>query len=333
MKILFNVPGAWTHGLDSPERGESRWAQNLARLLGKTEGYSVFAASAGRPNWGNGRPAPGVTLISDRDAKKHGTFDFYFDSSWWEGKQPIAAARKYFHVHWSLEERLRDPNFPKDHYIIYPYYTSTPKFINEHNPNPDRTFFLPTPFCEQLSPPAFNKKEILWPTRGAGETYREVNARNLINALKEVRSDLEGLKINWMFADDLKKRKLVLPKDYRGDNFLSISPYFKIVEAVKRCKISIPVNTPACVPDCSVEGVPSLVWKREGWDFLCDIAEKHALLIPLNPSKEFLKGVVIKLLTDRAAYTNYALDLQHAFRYHTEPEVLKCFEHIVNSVG
>lgn len=80
MKILINCPGSFTHGLDSPERGEGRWAQNVARLLGKA-GHDVFACSGESLLQGEGRPAPGVTLIRESEAKDCGMFDMYFDSA------------------------------------------------------------------------------------------------------------------------------------------------------------------------------------------------------------------------------------------------------------
>lgn len=332
MKILICCPGSWTHGLDSPERGEGRWSQNLARLLGKSGQHTVVAASAGNPSNGNGRPCPGVKLVRQQEARQYGPFDFYFDSSWWEGKSPVAEAKHYFHVAWSLETRFRNPNFPKNHYIIYPYSTSQKKFIGDFNPNKDRTFFLPTPFCEKLAEPSFDNKELLWPARPGGTPYRDRNVRLTLKALEEIRSDFSGLKMNWMFKDDLLDKKFIKNDQYKGDSFVGLSPYFEIVKLIKKSKLSIPVNTPACVPDCSVEGVPSLIWQREGWDFLQEVAVQHGMLIEKDPSKERIKEVIVSLLTDREKYTSFAKGLQHCFRFHSEPEVLKCFDFIVGKV-
>src|SRR3990167_2956236 len=52
LKILINCPGGWSHGLDSPERGEGRWAQNLTRCLAKSKQYGISACSGGNLHGG-----------------------------------------------------------------------------------------------------------------------------------------------------------------------------------------------------------------------------------------------------------------------------------------
>lgn len=45
-----------------------------------------------------------------------------------------------------------------------------------------------------------------------------------------------------------------------------------------------------------------------------------------------IKEVITRLMTDAAVYTAYASDLQHGFKHHTEPETLRLFQHIVDTI-
>lgn len=330
MKILVCVPGSWKHGLDSPERGESRWAQNIARLLGKTGKYEVYAASLGDPNAGNGRPAPGVKLVHHNQVREYEPYDLYFGAAWGD---PIAVAKKYFHIHWGLEERLKDPSFPKDHYILYPHYDLKETFINPSNSNNDRTFFLPTTFGEKMEPPAFHKDGILWPTKDPVLVSPPEVAHNLIAALKEVRTDEIPLKTYWWFVDDLEAKGLINRDDYPGDEFIELSPYWKMLEVMDKCKLNAIVGNPSCIPDCAIKGIPSLIW--DNWHvmpFVHDIAKKHNLLLPLDTDKNKLKQLISRLLLDEDLYNNFAMDLQYTFRHHIDDEVLKCFDWILEKI-
>ena len=115
LRVLINCPGGWSHGLDSPERGEGRWAQNLTRCLARSGRYEVFACSGGDPTWGDGVVEPNATLLSEWAAEQLGPFDLYFDASWYNGKRPAAQAKCNFHVHFGYEPRLGVP-FPPGHY-------------------------------------------------------------------------------------------------------------------------------------------------------------------------------------------------------------------------
>ncbi len=330
MKILICVPGSWKHGLDSPERGESRWAQNIARLLGKTNKYEVYAASLGDPTVGEGRVAPGVRLIHHSQIKDHGTYDLYFGVGY---DQPLAVSKKYLYICWGLEDRVKYTRLPKNHYLLYPHYHLQSTFVNTANCNNDKTFFMPTPFCEVLSPPAFSKNGLLWPTKDPTLVSPKEDNQALIAALKEIREQLSELKMYWWFVADMEEKGLIKRDDYPQDEFIEISPYWRMVETIDKCKLNVILGNPNCIPDCAVKGVPSLIWDRNHvMPFVHDIARKHSLLIPPHSSKDLIRNVLLKLLTDERIYDDFTLDLQEVFRHHTEVEVLNNFNNILNKL-
>lgn len=328
MKILVCVAGSWKHGLDSPERGESRWAQNIARLLGKSGLYKVYAASPGDPNAGKGRPAPGVELIHHDEIRNHEPYDLYFGA---DQRPPLATAHKYFHIHWGFDGYLKDHNFPKNHYILYPHFDMEAQFVNDSNPNRDRTFFLPTPFCEELSPPAFNRNGLLWPTKDPTLVSPPEDSHTLLAALREVRQQIPELKAYWWFVQDMESKGLIDRSDYPGDEFIELSPYWKMLEVIDKCKLNVILGNPNCIPDCAVKGTPSLIWDSyHVMPFVHDVARKHNLLIPLRSSKEVVKETLVKLLTEEQLYNSFTNDLQYVFRHHVESEVQIIFQQILN---
>lgn len=326
MKILILIPGSWSHGLDSPERGESRWAQNLARLLGKSGKYKVYASGSGDPYSGSGRPAPGVTLLKQEDADRHGPYDFYFGST--VHSKPIAESRFYFHVHWSLEDAHRDESFPKNHFIVYPHYDMKDYFFSRKNPNSDRVLFMPTPFGECLDAPAFDKQGILWPTKDPILVSPPEVTRKTISVIRSTE-----LKIYWWFAEDLERYDLINRSECSDDEFIELSPYWKMLEIIDKCKLNAIVGNPSCIPDCAVKGVPSLIWESNHvMPFVHEVAKRHDLLLPLNSDLEDVREVTSRLLNDKDTYRRFVSDLQYTFRHHTEPEVLKCFEKLVDKI-
>lgn len=330
MKILVACAGTFSHGLDSPERGEGRWAQNVARMLGAA-GHQVFACSGGRPQNGEGRPAAGVKLLAEGQTKKHGPYDLYIDSCWWEGK-PVPQAKYYFRIHWALEQRLRKP-LPKNHFIIYPYYDSKPNFIHEVNPNNDRTFFLPTPFCDQFVPPQFNNKWLLWPSRATdvfGNPHFEANGRDTVAWAKQFIEQNPDHQAHWFFEDTFKKYKNIGVKKSSNHRFHGLLPYNKALEVFAKVKLNLAVNLPSCSIDCAAAGAATLVWELGSWDKFREIAVKHDLLIQKGSGADRIAQVADRLMKEEETFNSYVLDFQHTFRHHTTEESLKIFNEIVS---
>jgi len=340
MKILVCCPGSWRHGLDSPERGEGRWAQNLARLLGKL-GHDVYACSMGAPIWGEGIVAQNVRLIQEHEAKQFQPFDIYIDTAWWNEKVPSATAKKNFHVHWSLEQHLRTVNFPKDHYIIYPYYSSKEYFIGDFNPINDRTFFLPVPLCETFAEPSFDKKSLLCPTSGNSWDHAPYELFSIFSrVLKEILKENPGLSTDWLFSDALvppiSKRNLISELDNRAgkDRFHRTLPYHKVMSIISSCKLAVPLRIQGCLLDSTALGVPTIVWEECCWfPRIKQIAENNGVLIEKgNETCDRLKHIVSLLLTDKELYIKYVKELQGELGHHTEAGTAACFNHILEQI-
>jgi hypothetical protein len=162
MKILVLCPGSWTHGLNSPERGEGRWAQNYAKLLAQY-GHEVYAASGNNSKIDSEH---NVKLISESQARSYEPYDVYIDSCWWDRKVAIAKSKIYVRLHWSLEERVGKIKLPANEYLAYPYPDSTQYFIHDQNVNVEKTFCLPTAFGDEFGNSKFHNQNLFIPCRG-----------------------------------------------------------------------------------------------------------------------------------------------------------------------
>lgn len=329
MKVLVNCPGAWSHGLDSPERGEGRWAQNLVRCLAGSGRYDVYACSAGDPTWGRGRRVKGVKLLSEFDAPRYSPYDLYFDASWWEGKVPNVVAKHYFHVHWGFQQRLKQP-LPSGHYLVYVYRQSREDYEHPDNANRARTFYLPAPFYARLLPPQPGRRRLLYTRRG--EPDRSAMFEQLYAAVTALRTSMPSLAMTWISIPEAPVARHAQDRVLAGDGDRWGIPYCELQDEMLTSALNVSGNH-ASLADCAVLGVPSLAVSGLCWRFVEDIARRYGLLLAPDASSAQIYDVIYWLLTDAGGrYTQYTLDLQDAFSDHTELRVLELFDQLVASV-
>lgn len=331
MRIHVNCPGMWRSDLNSPERGESRWAQNLARMLGMA-GHEVYASSYGEPFW-VGRPVPNVTLINETmDMRILGWFDLHIDPSWWDGKIVPINAEKKVSVKWSLEDYMKKTILPDNHYIFYPYEARASIFMNDLNYNKDRTFFMPIPLCDKFEEPKFSNKGILWPSKGFDVESGFRGTADFV--LKEVLYPLLDADptffIIWMMYHELVKTDLDIRVRKGKDKRYPSCAYNIIIDLIRQCKIAVPVNHPGSILECGAYGVASLIWEEAG--FFPEVASYNGLLIERGATKERIKDVILQLLNNEQVYTKYVKDLQYELRHHETPTALSIFNDIMKKI-
>ncbi len=337
MKILMNCCGYFSHGLDTPVKGEGRWAMNMARFLSEA-GHEVYACTGGPPVLGQGRPSPAKLVYLD-EARSRAPYDMYFDCCWTKGKAPMAEARKYFHATWGVEHRHLDADYFEDnHYVVYILHSMEWVFTNKDiNGNIDKTFFLPAPYCKTMPEPAFDNKRLLWNTRIVhprgfpGQYHYQQHyhyAQVVLEVLGEVLTMYPDLSL-----DSLREGEQADLK-FPAVTFYKSLPYHKTVELIRQIKLALPIREQCSMFDCVAAGVPFLIWEDTTLPGQCfvDTARKHGVLIEKGASKERVREIILTLLTNREVYTAYTKDLQHLFRHYTEGAVLKYFQHIVDNV-
>jgi hypothetical protein len=316
-------PGTFTAGLNSAERGEGRWSQNYARMLAQA-GHDVYAASGGLGNRIDQQY--GVKLIDQARpfTTKHGPYDLYIDSAWWEGKEPAAKAAKYVALKWSPENYLHDP-LDGNFYIAYPYTSHHFNFHREGFPNGHKSFALPTMFGDDFCPPNWEATKVFLPgkipTDRGQDQYLEAIAAFLAKYPVEGTSRAQfehmfGPKINF---------------DLPGSNWMYSVPYDHILESMKRSRISLPILNPGCIIEAAFMGLPSVFWEHGG--FFNALGKSLNLSIPHGAPPECFTDVAETLMNNKKKYFESVYTIQDYFVAHTFKGALKYFNFMCESIG
>ncbi len=329
LKVLINCPGGWSHGLDSPERGEGRWAQNLARCLAKSGLYDVSACSGGVPTWGQGVVEPRVALLTEAEARRRGPYDLYFDASWFAGKPPAADALHYFHVHFGYEPRLGVP-FLDRHYLIYVLRWSEPSYFAPECGNASRTFFLPAPFGASLLHPDPTRRKIVTTMRNSDASDRSTIFETFYRAVTVLRQS-QTVPFEWIAwpGNDVARHaqdSVIQPSSAWG------IPYCTLRARLADCGLNTAFDGWSNILDCSTLGIPSLVWEGGAYGMLVDVAKPFDLFLKVGSSVERVAEVVGRLYGDAALYVTYTNAFQQMFSDHVEAQTLARFADIVERV-
>lgn len=326
MRILIHFPGAFKKGLgiESPGRGETRWAGEYARMLSMA-GHEVWCESNGYPD-DSSLP---IKLISERDAHKYGEFDLYIHTCWWDGRPINVKAKHYVHVHWCLEKYVRK-KMPDNHWVAYVYATQKEKFMVPENENFDQTIFLPTMFhldyfekSQWDQPNLFLCSRFWQKSKDIDPKVRQI-ADTVLDVIKDypiisVTSD-QGLIKNW---PDYVNNKT-------DSQWLGTIPYQDLRKHMKTCKLNIPILSPSNSLDAAAEGMPSVMW--EHGSFFRDTARKHNLIIEHPAQPERIREVMTTLLTDKNTYESYLATIQSSLSAHQYPEAIKYFNSFISKL-
>ncbi len=327
-RVLINCPGGWSHGLDSPERGEGRWSQNLAKVLARSERYEVFATSGGSPTWGRGEVVPGVALMSEADANGL-CFDIYIDASWYQGKPAIGTSRVCIHVYWTPEDWMFKVQLPKNHYILYVYRQMAPSYLTAYNVNP--TFYLPAAFGPVMVLPDPSARRVLCFSRGRDAQTNTSAFEALYTSIQNLR---QGQKIQfaWLHHDSYARHG-------HADDVSIVSqpgqpwgiPYNEQLTLIRGAGLNATFGGGGSIADCAIHGVPSLL-REDAFSFVKPAAKAHDLLLPVDCSSTQLEDAICRLYCDSDLYRRYVASLQEIYSDHTDTNVLRLFDELVTKV-
>lgn len=305
MKILVQCPGSFSAGLDSPERGEGRWAQNFARMLAMA-GHDVYAGS-GWWHLGVQKEHYGVKLLDQSKVNEHEPYDIYIDSAWWQDKVPGAKANKYIILKWSLENYTRNIPLLDNYYLAYPYPSKHWEFTKSLNSQ--KTFALPTMFGTDFKAPNWDKTKIFLP----GKIDLNRDYHRFLPAITNILNQypVEGGSMDWFKQQFAGKVNFDLP----GSNWFNTIPYNSILVSLSKCKLSLPILNPGCIIESTFQGVPSIFWEHGG--FFNDLGSMLDILIPHNASPEQFLEMFNLLMNNKKKYQEVVKGSQDFFLPYT----------------
>lgn len=314
-------PGSFSAGLNSPERGEGRWAQNCVRMLAMA-GHDVYGASGGIGP--NPQHSEGAILIDQKYASRFGPFDLYIDAAWWDKKEPAAEAKKYVALKWSIEGYLREP-FQSDFYLAYPYAVHHHLFSKTDFVNRDKTFALPTMFGEGFLRPQWQNSKLFIPGKiDVNRAYK-----SYIPAIGKVLGShpVEGISREF-FEKELPAGTVDFNRP--DSNWSGLMTYDKVLESMRRCKINVPFLNPGCIIEAAFQGLPSIFWAHGG--FYNPLAEMMNISVEHDAPPERFLEVFDLLMTNKKKYHEVVMLTQEYFSAHTYANAMKYFDLMVDSI-
>ena len=322
MKILVLCPGSFTNGLDSAERGESRWAQQYAKMLAMA-GHDVYAASMGLHTGGIHSTHYGVKLTHELDCHKFGPYDLYIDSSWWNNKQPYAIAKKYICLKWSLEDYTREFNFPDNFFLAYPYPSHMHEFYLPEAKGRNRTFALPTMFGTEFPEPNWSKEKVFLPGKIDTNRPYQKYMPAIIDFLNK--HPLDGCSAT--FFQEAFKDKIQFKQ---GSCLYELRPYNEVFQSMKECKLSLPILNPGCIIEAAFAGTPSIFWECGG--FYNPLAKNMGVLIPENAEPEQFIDITNEMMNNRKRHWEVTRVTQDYFSHHLYDIAIQYFNMMIETI-
>lgn len=347
MIVAIELHGSITHGLWSPERGESRWAQNLAAILAEAGNEVIGFGPMTGDGWGTCPRIPNVTLV-DWSVERDIRCDVFFDSAHWAGKPIRPQARHvllgYF-GHAPIDLGSRAPNW----HLVYPY---------RHCPHEDGSQYLPyvmlgtdfwgkyTSFYENRIPV---RDGILWGNKDPYGVGADPGRKNGVLYANELLSTLENLK---SLCYSGAEHKIYFLGVHRMDASWSQAagasnareraegigagygelPYGQVLQLMHTSKICVNLPIWGSLPlEAALNGCCPLAW--EGVPILTDAVRHLDLVIPVetfDPPR--LRDVLKRLILDGWLRSQALEAYQDALKDYSVPFTLECWNNIVNKL-
>ena len=362
MKIYVAVSGNFDEGFDSSCRGESKWANSLARCF--ADGGHQVVIGMDNDIGAGGFPAyqraqwPNITFyqgdqVFNKKVLKDEVFDIAIFTNWQdekEVKQPINA-KKYVYGIMSWKDWLMVDGYFDDNEYVCLWSQGSAGHIPEDINFKDRCFILPQPFGPQYGDSKFKNKRVAWVAKDVFYDVREPatkesGKRNFIAALEACReNDCEF----YIFSgQDFDATKHTLISEYGIDSL--IKSYDKAIlipnlsakdyrEKLQSCSVTIPINQAGSVPESIFYGLVPVLYKDGMWARHPGIKEivselTHDAWAHRLDKKNLgigeIRGIINRLLSDEDFFNTYLERLRVLVEESLDTNVLKQLEKIVN---
>lgn len=314
--VVIEIHGDVTHGLWSPQRGESRWAQNIAAVLGMA-GETVFCTGSWHPfedPWGVCPPVPNVHFVP-WPAFAGREYDVFFDTAHWHGKPVIGRPRRVLRGYFSYDSSVIDAEWPEGHRLVYPYAHQAASMALA----PRESRLLQCPFLGWdfwrgigggMSPPR-ERTGLLWMTKQPfgvwGPDHSTARWADILLRLTEELARTRGMRP--MFVQDHELQQGA-GADYRafdraraidGAELYGALPLGIAQRCMRESVLAIGLPHGLGFPlEAAAEGCCPLVWRSllPGMVGAVEAVAPEVVLDPMTPDEKRAREVVYALLDD-----------------------------------
>jgi hypothetical protein len=340
LNVVIDIPGDINHGLESPGRGEGRWAQNWAKFLA-SEGHQVTCICWPHCSWGQMAPIPNCNLKGFCSSERIDC-DIFMHAAWWKGRDiGNIHAKTYVHLGYGFEPHLVDPTFiTKGHVVAYPYVATSSNFLHSGNPFINKTFCLPIPMMETFHTSAFGRAEMTYSAKDAfidrvysSASYFTRNGYFAIKAMVDLSKQYQ-ISCNFLSGEELLNpgnRGIV---DYKIIDLLGqidkkrIFPLLtlgEVYQLLETTKVLVSVIPPGgSMMEGVAHGVVPLTFVGSIFDE--EARGENFLLSSVNATYEDIRYNMERLIVDKNFYDGLVLKYQKSMESHLYASSRKFFK-------
>lgn len=338
--IAIEVHGTIRHGLWSPERGESRWAQNLAAVLASA-GHEVVAFGPiddanGTGGWGAMPTMSGVRLL-DWSLSSGYEADYYIDTAWYSGKDE--KAKHLPRARWVLRGYfgrglggVADETWPAHHRLIVPYAHNLGQWQDcKNGPGMFLPYVMPplTWWAETLDfrISIGRKAGVIWGNKTPFAPWMPATLREWAELLLiwlEVHGDLPRMILC----------SIDLPRVPPGTMALPTAPFGHVLDFMRSAKVCLNLPAWGSFPmEAALEGCVPIGWRDDPFLEPAYIAAGcgHLLLDPARPDPLKLALVLGALLHDDGLREHLLTAMRVALMPYSPESALECWAKIVEA--
>src|SRR3990167_2278216 len=359
MRIAVFVSGCLKQGLDTALPGESRFGQQLSRMLGEA-GHEVDAISGthyDRPSWGNATVVPNVNHVYtfrrdvEYDLALYSPWEHQFnDPKVWEPcTTNLIDARHHLHITFGWGDSIGSTHtcYNNNHHLAFPYVQDAKDFPTDKLKNPYKTFPLPMPIYKELAPINLPlRKNILWSTKDVfnpewpeGHHVLRIGAATL-RAISKLRKkhDFITTFLSTRFFDPMLSRwakhydVMGLVKSIPDGRCHALLPRDVLMNIMSTSRITTIVSgLLGSFGESIASGSVPLCYMGHLYR---DAADKHGIkLHTFDATEEEIYNCIERLYEDNDFYLSVLADYREELRYYSFAKSYEYFEAMCRELG
>jgi hypothetical protein len=337
LTIFIGLCGRCPDGYESSGRGESRWAQAMARCFAEAGHEIYMAPDSEECGWGRCVQMPNVHLY--QPYQKRLLNDVHFDVAIFSSWQTEMEEALYIHADkyvWGVmswkHEIMKDGFFRDNEFVARWFRADLPEIPYPINFK-DRCFMIAQPFGPKLGDSRFRNKRIGWVAKEAFlNTTRkdlvEASRRHLFAIVEACKKTGASLSV---FSCHEFDQKVASAVDVMGvlDKLKEISgqvtmypslPVREYWRELGKCSITVPVSFAGSIQESILYGVVPLMYRdsmfsNHPWiKGVCEDLTNGKVSRSENKSEELteeeISDILVKLLTDETFYDENLIRLR-----------------------